>query len=125
MNTIKRQLLNLSLLLALFLITGCEHDTHFIEDRIVGRWISVEEDYHTYVERTLTFTAGGDWSGTIRIEDKYGISIETDMGVYDIRHDELLLESYIYDDVQVYGVEIRNNRLYLWDDNGETVYTKY
>ncbi len=125
MNTIKRQLLNLSLLLALFLITGCEHDTHFIEDRIVGRWISVEEDYHTYVERTLTFTAGGDWSGTIRIEDKHGISIETDMGAYDIRHDELLLESYIYDDIQVYGVEIRNNRLYLWDDNGETVYTKY
>lgn len=125
MNTIKRQLMKLSLLLALFLITGCEHDTHFIEDRIVGRWISVEEDYHTYVERTLTFTAGGDWSGTIRIEDKHGISIETDMGVYDIRHDELLLESYIYDDIQVYGVEIRNNRLYLWDDNGETVYTKY
>ena len=125
MNTIKRQLLNLSLLLALFSITGCEHDTHFIEDRIVGRWISVEEDYHTYVERTLTFTAGGDWSGTIRIEDKHGISIETDMGAYDIRHDELLLESYIYDDIQVYGVEIRNNRLYLWDDNGETVYAKY
>ncbi|MBO7280333.1 MAG: hypothetical protein J6V00_04130, partial [Bacteroidaceae bacterium] len=99
MNTIKRQLLNLPLLLALFLITGCEHDTHFIEDRIVGRWISVEEDYHTYVERTLTFTAGGDWSGTIRIEYKYGISIETDMGAYDIRHDELLLESYIYDDI--------------------------
>lgn len=125
MEKIRKQLLNLSLLLALFMTTGCEHDTHFLEERIVGRWVSVEEDYYTYIERVLTFTADGEWSGTVRIEDDYGVTIDTDMGVYDIRHDELLLESYIYDDIQVYGIEIHNNRLYLWDDSGETVYRRY
>lgn len=125
MEKIRKQLLNLSLLLALFMTAGCEHDTHFLEERIVGRWVSVEEDYYTYIERVLTFTADGEWSGTVRIEDDYGVTIDTDMGVYDIRHDELLLESYIYDDIQVYGIEIHNNRLYLWDDSGETVYRRY
>lgn len=125
MDRIKRLMFNVLLLLVFLLVTGCHHDSHFLEDRIVGRWVSVEEDYYTYIERTLTFTADGSWSGTVRIEDNYGITMDTDMGIYDIRHDELLLESYIYDDIQVYGIEIHNNRLYLWDDSGETVYRRY
>lgn len=125
MDAMKRIFLNISLLLVLFLAAGCDHDTHFLEERIVGTWINVEEDYHEYIERTLTFTADGYWSGTTRIEDAYGITFDTDMGVYDVRRGELFMESYIYDDSWVYGVEISNNRLYLWDDIGETVYRRY
>ncbi|MBQ2778802.1 MAG: hypothetical protein IJF46_03405 [Bacteroidaceae bacterium] len=125
MKGIKKNLLSVFALLLPMLLASCHHDVHFLEDRIVGTWVSVEEDRFVYIERTLTFTADGHWSGTIRTEDYYGVVVDTDMGAYDIRRDELLLQSYIYDDIQSYGVEIRGSRLYLWDDSGETVYQRH
>lgn len=122
MKMIKKGILYLLLLCLSIATTSCEHDTHFLEDRIVGTWVNVEDDGYEYIERTLTFLPDGHWSGVMRTEDRYGIYVDTDMGIYDIRRNELLLESYIYDDVTVYGIEIRNNRLYLWDDYGELVY---
>lgn len=125
MNGIKKLRWLLFLPLALLLFTSCDKD-YFLEDRIVGTWISVDEDRFTYIERTLTFTSDGHWSGTVRTEDYYGVTVDTDMGIYDVRSgDELWLESYIYDDIQTYGVEISGSRLYLWDDNSETVYRRH
>ncbi len=125
MKGFKKAVFYAYVLMLSFVSVACHHDTHFLEDRIVGTWVSIEEDRFAYIERTLTFTADGYWSGSIRTEDYYGVAVDTDMGVYDVRRDELLLQSYIYDDIQTYGVEIRGGKLYLWDDSGETVYHRY
>lgn len=106
--------------------SGCSDDRWFLEERIIGTWMNVEDNRFEYIERVLTFNEDGYWSGSQRYEDVYGnLEIYTDGGSYDVHGDKLYLDSYIYDDRQVYTIDIYGQRLYLIDDYGEVIYYKY
>ena len=124
----KKVLLNsvaVCVLLLSLAFCGCEPMAFFLEERIVGRWL-YENDYgHEYEEKVLTFDNSGYWTLNVRTEHIWGnVTYDTDAGCYDIVGRELHLESFMYDDVQVYEVNVKGNRLILSDGSCDIVYSR-
>ena len=125
----KRVLLN-SVVLFMSLLSlafcGCEHVSFFLEERIVGRWLYENDCGDKYEEYIMTFENKGYWTLNVRTEDMWGdVTFDTDAGCYDIVGRELHLESYMYDDIQVYKVNIKGSKLILSDGYHDTVYSRY
>ena len=123
-NIIKKSRIALLLFICIS-FTACDEKVRFSEERLVGKWKSEFEVAMGYSENILTFNEQGRWTLSIRTEDLIGnVSYKTDAGYYDVITNQLYLESYRYNDIQVYDVQMKGNKLILSGGENKTIYNR-
>ena len=121
MSAVFKKVMLSMLMLMTLVLASCENDNWRLENESIGSWSYYYEDAALYEEVTYNFTPSGKWSYLYIYEDIFGrYQSEVDGGYYTISYGRLNLYSNFYGDSFWYEVDIKGNRMYLWDGEYET-----
>lgn len=126
MEKLLRKSLVIPFLFMAFGLLSCDDDDWRMEERLVGEWVYYYEDRDMIEEERFVFTPDGRWSSTYYYSDVWGKrDSRIDGGYFEVDYGRLKLYSNYFDDILIFDVEFRGNRLYLWDGNVELEYIRY
>lgn len=126
MEKLLRKSLVIPFLFMAFGLVSCDNDDWRMEERLVGEWVYYYEDRDMIEEERFCFTREGLWTSTYYYDDIWGPSVtRVDGGYFEVELGRLKLYSSYYDDIRVFDVEFRGNRLYLWNGDVEMEYIRY